>query len=70
MYGKNTLAVLPKEAVKKELKGGHLKELQLQPPVFSGLVDAVIAFNQEYPIPPAASLVSEIIQEMTADLTH
>ena len=39
MHGKNTLAVLPKEVVKKELKGGHLKELQLQLPVFSGLVD-------------------------------
>ena len=70
MHGKNTLAVLPKEVVKKELKGGHLKELQLQPPVFSGLVDAVIAFNQDHPIPPAASLISEIIQEMTEDPTH
>ena len=70
MYGENTLAVLPKEIVKKELKSRQLKELKLDPPVFPGLVDGVIAFNQEYPITPAAKLIAKIIQEMTADLTQ
>ena len=70
MYGENTLAVLPKEIVKRELKSGQLKELKLDPPVFPGLVDGVIAFNQEYPITPAAKLIAKIIQEMTADLTQ
>ena len=68
MYGKNTLAVLPKEVVKRELKTGKLKELKLEPPVFPELVPAVIVVNQDHPLPPAAILLSEIIQDMTSNV--
>ena len=66
MHGKNTVAVLPKEVVKRELKSGLLKELQLEPPVFAGDVTGVIAINRDSPLIPAAAILTRAIQNMTS----
>ena len=68
MYGENTLAVIPKEVVKRELRRGEIKELQLNPPIFRDFVPGVIAVNHEHRLSPAGTLLTDVVQNMTSTL--